>query len=108
LTPWLKRYLAKEERLRSQARANPAIASCPSQVRCLSSCGFKDGNPAAGQFCIETQLAAAQRGNVEKGLFFRGSESLPFGTEIRSVAALLERLLTDARHSAGALVTEGA
>lgn len=62
-------------------------------------CGFKDGNPAAGQFCIETQLAAAQRGSVQKGLFFRGSESLPFGNEIRSVAELLERLLTGERNT---------
>ena len=94
LTPWLKRYLAKEHRLRAQAHPDAQFTNCPSQVRCLASCGFKDGNAAAGQFCIETQLAAAQRGNVEKGLFFRGSEALPFGTEIRSVAALLERLLT--------------
>jgi hypothetical protein len=30
---------------------------------------------------------------------FRSSESLPVGTEIRSVAELLERLLTDARNT---------
>jgi nitronate monooxygenase len=97
LTPWLKRYLVKEKRLRSEACPDPDGANCPSNVQCLAFCGFKDGNPAAGQFCIETQLAAAQRGSIEKGLFFRGSESLPFGTEIRSVRDLLERLLTGAR-----------
>ena len=35
----------------------------------------------------------------KRALFFRSSESLPFGTEIRSVAELLERLLTDARNT---------
>ena len=91
LTPWLRRYLAREEKLR--ARADPAGGQCPQRLECLSHCGFKDGNPQSGQFCIETQLAAAQRGNVEQGLFFRGSESLPFGREIRPVADLLDRLL---------------
>ena len=92
LTPWLKNYLAKEEKLR--AKAAPDCVQCPSQLECLSHCGFKDGNPHAGQFCIETQLAAAQRGNIQQGLFFRGSESLPFGAEIRKVRELLEVLLT--------------
>ncbi len=92
LTPWLKRYLAKEEKLR--ARASPECGQCPSQLECLAHCGFKDGNPGAGQFCIETQLAAAQRGNVEQGLFFRGSEPVPFGNEIRPVRELLDYLLT--------------
>ncbi len=95
LTPWLKRYLAREERIR--ARANPEKAHCGRQVECLSFCGLKDGDGAAGQFCIETQLAAAQRGDVELGLFFRGSESLPFGEEIRSVHDLLRYLLTGVR-----------
>jgi nitronate monooxygenase len=92
LTPWLKNYLAKEGKLR--AKASLDCAQCPSQLECLAHCGFKDGNPHAGQFCIETQLAAAQRGNIQQGLFFRGSESLPFGTEIRKVRELLEVLLT--------------
>ncbi|MEK6772151.1 MAG: nitronate monooxygenase family protein [Pseudomonadota bacterium] len=91
LTPWLRRYLAREDKLR--ARADPSCGQCPQRLECLSHCGFKDGNPQSGQFCIETQLAAAQRGNVEQGLFFRGSESLPFGREIRPVADLLDRLL---------------
>jgi nitronate monooxygenase len=92
LTPWLKSYLAREPKLRAAAR--PECGQCPSHTECLSHCGFKDGNPNAGQFCIETQLAAAQRGNVNQGLFFRGSESLPFGREIRKVRELLEFLLT--------------
>lgn len=93
LTPWLKRYLAREEKLR--AAAAPGCRECPSKLQCLAHCGFKDGNPGAGQFCIETQLAAAQRGSVEHGLFFRGSEALPFGAEIRKVRELLELLLAD-------------
>ncbi|MHB8471681.1 MAG: NAD(P)H-dependent flavin oxidoreductase [Gammaproteobacteria bacterium] len=95
LTPWLQRYLIKEPKLR--AAATPECGNCPSKLECLTHCGFKDGNPAAGQFCIESQLAAAQRGNVHSGLFFRGSEALPFGTEIRSVRELLDCLLTGAR-----------
>ena len=93
LTPWLKRYLSKEQRLRAEAMSDDCGVACPSQVQCLAYCGFKDGNGDAGQFCIETQLAAAQRGSIDKGLFFRGSESLPFGTEIRTVAELIDNLV---------------
>ena len=93
LTPWLKRYLSKEKRLRAEAASDPCGIACPSQVQCLAFCGFKDGNGDAGQFCIETQLAAAQRGSIDKGLFFRGSEPLPFGSEIRTVAELIDRLV---------------
>lgn len=94
LTPWLKRYLAKEKKLCADAHPE-CTHQCPSNLECLAHCGFKDGNPAAGQFCIETQLAAAQRGSIEHGLFFRGSEALPFGSEIRKVRELLEYLLGD-------------
>jgi nitronate monooxygenase len=100
-TPWLQRYLVKEARLRAAAHPDPSGLQCPSSLQCLTHCGFKDGNPEAGQFCIETQLAAAQRGSIEKGLFFRGSESLPFGAEIRSVRDLLARLLSDPAKSVG-------
>lgn len=92
LTPWLKRYLSKEDKLKS--RASPDCAQCPSKLACLTHCGFKDGDPNAGQFCIETQLSAALAGNINKGLFFRGSEPLPFGSEIRTVRELLDYLLT--------------
>ena len=91
LTPWLERYLGREKRLRE--RATPERGGCARNLECLSHCGIKDGNGEAGQFCIETQLAAAQRGDVERGLFFRGAESLPFGDQIRSVRELLARLL---------------
>ena len=83
-----------DEDNRMRAQATPECSQCPSRLECLAHCGFKDGNPQAGQFCIETQLAAAQRGNIQQGLFFRGSESVPFGTEIRKVRELLEYLLT--------------
>lgn len=95
LTPWLEKYLKREEKIR--ARATPERSTCAGHFECLTHCGLKDGNPKAGQFCIERQLAAAVEGNVEKGLFFRGSESLPFGREIRPVRELLEYLLTGLR-----------
>jgi nitronate monooxygenase len=93
LTPWLKRYLDREEIKR--AKANPEQAKCVSNLNCLSHCGFKSGNSAAGQFCIANRLAAAQQGDVERGLFFRGSEALPFGQQIRTVREVLEYFLTD-------------
>lgn len=92
LTPWLERYLERESLLR--ARADAIRAKCPRNLECLKHCGFKDGNPEAGQFCIETQLAAAQKGDLKRGLFFRGSEPLPFGKAVKSVHELLEYLLT--------------
>ncbi len=92
LTPWLKKYLEREERVRS--RATPEKGTCAVSFECLTYCGLKDGDSAAGQFCIDTQLEAAVMGNVEKGLFFRGSESLPFGDQIRSVHDLLAYLLS--------------
>ncbi len=99
-TPWLEKYLSHETELRD--RACPESAKCPRRIRCLSHCGFKDGDDRAGQFCIENQLAAAQQGNVKRGLFFRGSEALPFGREIRSVRELMGLLLGEAlvAHSA--------
>ncbi len=92
LTPWLKKYLEREEKVRS--RATPDKGKCAVWFECLSHCGLKDGNPEAGQFCIDTQLEAAVQGNVEKGLFFRGSEPLPFGDQMRSVHDTLAYLLS--------------
>ena len=89
-TPWLENYLKREARL--QANAAP-MDRCTLAFDCLISCGLRDGNLKAGQFCIDTQLAAALRGDVKKGLFFRGSESLPFGAAIRPVRELLTYLL---------------
>ncbi len=94
-TPWLARYLDREEELRGRARKR---LQCTLAFDCLEQCGLRDGNPRVGQFCIDHHLAAALRGDVEHGLFFRGSESVPFGGSIRPVRELTEHLLgTDRR-----------
>lgn len=91
-TPWLNKYLKREEKLRS--RATPERAKCAGWAECLSHCGFRDGNPSAGQFCILKQLESAVQGDYEKGLFFRGSEPLIFNDKIHPVHDVLEFLLT--------------
>ena len=90
LTPWLRRYLAAEPRLKQAAHTKPR---CTLAFDCLAQCGLRDGLAEWGQFCIDTQLAAALRGDVGKGLFFRGAGALPFGAEIRSVRDLILHLL---------------
>ncbi|MBK6472679.1 MAG: nitronate monooxygenase [Betaproteobacteria bacterium] len=92
-TPWLRNYLASEARLQAVAHAK---SRCTKAFDCLAQCGLRDGLKGWGQFCIDNQLAAALRGDVKKGLFFRGAGELPFGTQIRSVRELIERLLTPA------------
>lgn len=92
LTPWLKNYLRREKSLQAHAKADPR--RCVPGFECLTVCGLRDGIAGIGQFCIDTRLAYALKGDVKKGLFFRGSESLPFGNSIRSVAELLDYLLT--------------
>ncbi len=61
---------------------------------CLAQCGLRDGLKGWGQFCIDQRLAAALRGDMAKGLFFRGRGAMPFGEQIASVRQLMERLLT--------------
>ena len=90
-THWLRNYLKAEPKLQEVAHVKPR---CTLDFDCLAQCGLRDGLPGWGQFCIDTQLAAALRGDVKKGLFFRGSGALPFGSEIRSVRELMLRLLT--------------
>lgn len=92
LTPWLQNYLRREKALQSHAKADPR--RCVPGLNCLTVCGLSHGIAAIGQFCIDTRLAFALKGDVKKGLFFRGSESLPFGTAIRPVAELIEYILT--------------
>ncbi len=92
LTPWLKNYLKREKALQSHAKADPR--RCVPALNCLSVCGLRDGIAAIGQFCIDTRLALALNGDIMKGLFFRGSESLPFGAAIRPVAELIDYFLT--------------
>ncbi len=92
LTPWLRNYLRREKALQAHAKADPR--RCVPGLNCLTVCGLRDGIAAIGQFCIDTRLAFALKGDIKKGLFFRGSESLPFGAAIRPAAELLDYLLT--------------
>lgn len=102
-TPWLDRYLSQEARLREKAAQRvievkaalrETAGKCAVALNCLSSCGLRDGISKFGQFCIDSQLAAAMRGEVAKGLFFRGSASLPFGDAVRPARELVEYLLS--------------
>jgi tetratricopeptide (TPR) repeat protein len=88
-TPWLARYLGMEALLQGRAK----LRRCTLAFECLAQCGLRDGKPGMGQFCIDHHLAAALRGDVDHGLFFRGSEPVPFGSEIRPVRDLTEHLL---------------
>ena len=88
-TPWLANYLDKEAKLQRTAKPK----QCTVGFDCLHQCGLRDGIAKAGQFCIDTQLAFALAGDIKRGLFFRGSEPLPFGNAIRSVRELVEYLL---------------
>lgn len=92
-TPWLRNYLKIEDKLQAVAHAK---ARCTKAFDCLAQYGLRDGLPGWGQFCIDNQLAAALRGDVKKGLFFRGVGALPFGDQIRSVRDLMDHLLTPA------------
>ena len=92
-TPWLRAYLKIEPRLQAVAHAR---RRCTKAFDCLAQCGLRDGLPGWGQFCIDNQLAAALRGDTRKGLFFRGAGALPFGKQIRSSRALMEKLLVPA------------
>ena len=94
LTPWLRNYLRREKALQSHAKADPR--RCVPGLNCLTVCGLRDGIASIGQFCIDTRLAFALHGDVKKGLFFRGSESLPFGTDVRPVRELIDYFLTGA------------
>ena len=93
-TPWLENYLKHLPKLAAVAHKKPR---CTLKFDCLIQCGLRDGVAKIGQFCIDTQLAAAVRGDVAKGLFFRGASALPFGDEIRSVRDLVAYLLTGTR-----------
>ena len=91
-TPWLANYLKRAEKL--SAAAVGKAHKCTLVWDCLASCGLRDSLPQAGQFCIDNQLAAALDGDVDKGLFFRGAERLPFGSAIRPVKDLIEFMLS--------------
>ncbi|AJP56856.1 2-nitropropane dioxygenase [Pandoraea vervacti] len=90
LTPWLRKYLSREAALQAKAR----MRQCLEGFDCLQACGLRDGVARIGQFCIDLKLAQAVRGDVARGLFFRGRDPLPFGERIRPVADLMRYLLT--------------
>ncbi|ASK28359.1 NAD(P)H-dependent flavin oxidoreductase [Neisseria chenwenguii] len=90
-TKFLDSYIKRETKLQSAAKADPR--RCTQGLNCLTSCGLRDGLPKAGQFCIDIQLSAAFRGEVDKGLFFRGKDPLPFGQAIRTVQETIQYLL---------------
>lgn len=93
-TPWLERYLKREDKLQAAASGEH---KCTLAWDCLVQCGLRDGIAKFGQFCIDSQLAAALRGDVQKGLFFRGADSLPFGDKIQPVKELIHYLMTGQR-----------
>jgi nitronate monooxygenase len=91
MTRWLRNCLDALPRLQAAVHKK---ARCTLAWDCLAQCGLRDGLTGWGQFCIDQRLAAALRGEVDKGLFFRGAGALPFGERIATVRALIERLLT--------------
>ncbi|AJY43672.1 nitronate monooxygenase [Burkholderia humptydooensis] len=97
-TPWLTNYLERQRKLQRAAKPRKCLVG----FDCLQQCGLRDGIGKHGQFCIDTRLAFALAGDIKRGLFFRGSEVLPFGHEIRSVRELIDYLLTGVRRAAAA------
>ncbi|WP_425423479.1 NAD(P)H-dependent flavin oxidoreductase [Stenoxybacter acetivorans] len=91
-TKFLDSYLKRESILQANAKADQR--RCTQGINCLSVCGLRDGLEKVGQFCIDLKLAAAFRGETDKGLFFRGKDPLPFGNAIRSVKETVHYLLT--------------
>lgn len=92
-SPWLEKYIRIEPKLKAVAHEK----RCNMAFDCLVHCGLRDGNAEVGQFCIDKQLAEAQKGDVSKGLFFRGAGVLPFGNQIRPVEDLLNWLVSGER-----------
>jgi nitronate monooxygenase len=93
-TPWLERYLGALPRLQAKvAERGHGKERCTMVFDCLAQCGLRDGIAKFGQFCIDHQLAAALRGDLRNGLFFRGAGRLPFGNQIRPVRDLIAFLL---------------
>ncbi|HXF45119.1 MAG TPA: nitronate monooxygenase family protein [Burkholderiaceae bacterium] len=93
-TPWLQAYLKVAPRMQAKAaERNRPKPRCTMVFDCLAHCGLRDGIAQFGQFCIDHQLAAALRGDLKKGLFFRGAGRLPFGNRIRPVRELIDYLL---------------
>ena len=104
-TPWLEEYIGK---LPTLARRAKPRRECTLAFDCLEVCGLRDGLAKLGQFCIDYQLAAAMKGDLKRGLFFRGAGRLPFGTQIRPVKDLLNYMLTGILPDAGPVVSGAA
>jgi nitronate monooxygenase len=99
-TPWLEKYIARLPTLRRRAKPRTV---CTLAFDCLKTCGLRDGIDKFGQFCIDHHLAAALAGDIERGLFFRGAGSLPFGEQIRPVRELIDYLLNGTLPAAAAI-----
>ena len=91
-TKFLESYMKRESVLQANAKADQR--RCTQGINCLSVCGLRDGLEKVGQFCIDLKLAAAWRGEVDKGLFFRGKDPLPFGKTLHSVQETIHYLLS--------------
>jgi nitronate monooxygenase len=91
-TPWLSNYLKRESFLKTKAKTGRE--RCSTGLQCLTVCGLRDGLCKIGQFCIDSQLVAALKGDINRGLFFRGAAKLPFDHAIRSAKELVDYLLT--------------
>ena len=89
-TPWLAKYLRLEPKLQQHAHVKN---HCNMWFDCLAHCGLRDGVANWGQFCIDKSLGHALEGHTDKGLFFRGAGTLPFGAQIRPVHELMQWLL---------------
>jgi nitronate monooxygenase len=92
-THWLNKYLRVEPKLKAVAHVKDR---CNMAFDCLAHCGLRDGKADMGQFCIDQQLAHAWEGDQQRGLFFRGAGTLPFGKDIRSVHDLVSWMVTGA------------
>ena len=91
-TKFLESYMKRESVLQANAKADQR--RCTQGINCLSVCGLRDGLEKVGQFCIDLKLAAAWRGEVDKGLFFRSKDPLPFGKTLHSVQETIHYLLS--------------
>ena len=70
--------------------ASQTTAATNSLPALLASLGL---SAVAGRMIAASVLAAALAGDVQRGLFFRGANALPFGAAIRSVRELIDYLL---------------
>ena len=92
-THWLEKYLRVEPKLKAVAHVK---THCNMAFDCLAHCGLRDGKGEMGQFCIDQQLVHAMEGDEQRGLFFRGAGTLPFGKDIRSVHDLMFWMMSGA------------